>query len=57
MNYELLSEQAREIINAEPWYVVSAGEYSTESAANSFLARVKQYCPDAYVKWTGSFIG
>lgn len=44
-------------LNAEPWYVVSAGEYSTESAANSFLARVKQYCPDAYVKWTGSFIG
>ena len=28
MNYELLSEQAREIINAEPWYVAALSNLS-----------------------------
>ena len=51
----LTSEWAN--LNPEPWYVVSAGEYGSENEANASLAGVQQVCGDAYVKWTGDFIG
>ena len=46
-----------ENLNPEPWYVVSAGEYGSENEANASLAGVQQVCGDAYVKWTGDYIG
>ena len=42
-------------LNADPWYVVSAGEYGTESEAYESLGWVQQVCGDAYVKWTGAY--
>ena len=44
-------------LNAEPWYVVSAGEYNSEKEAYSSLGWVQKVCGDAYVKWTGEFVG
>ena len=44
-------------LNSEHWYVVTAGEYSTEDAANAALENVKSAgYPDAYVKYTGSWV-
>ena len=44
-------------LNPEPWYVVSAGEYQSEEEAYNNLSWIKQVCGDAYVKWTGDYIG
>ena len=44
-------------LNAEPWYVVSAGEYNSEKEAYFSLGWVQKVCGDAYVKWTGEFVG
>ena len=44
-------------LNPEPWYVVSAGEYQSEEKAYNNLSLVQQVCSDAYVKWTGDYIG
>jgi hypothetical protein len=44
-------------LNSEPWYVVSAGEYQSEEEAYNNLNWVQQVCGDAYVKWTGNYIG
>ena len=41
-------------LNSEPWYVVSAGEYSSQQAANSTLPSVQAAgYSDAYVKYSG----
>ena len=43
-------------LNPEPWYVVSAGEYASESEANNALAAVKSAgYSSAYVKYTGDY--
>ena len=44
-------------LNPEPWYVVSAGEYAGDTEAYDSLGWVQQVCGDAYVKWTGDYIG
>ena len=44
-------------LNKEPWYVVTAGVYTTETEAENNLSAVKVYYPDAYVKYSGSYIG
>ena len=45
MNYELLSEQAREIINADPWYV---------AALSNFSALIMDSRPD--LNWAGFYL-
>ena len=44
-------------LNSEPWYVVTAGMYYSESAAQSALLSVQSFYPDAYVKYSGSYQG
>lgn len=44
-------------LNKEKWYVVTAGVYGTKSAANDALSSVKSIVPDAYVKYSGDWIG
>lgn len=48
-----------ENLNDEHWYVVSAGiHYNSEEEANEALPGVRSAgFPDAYVKWTGAYIG
>lgn len=44
-------------LNPEPWYVVSAGEYASETEANNALNAVKNAgYSTAYVKYTGDYI-
>ena len=42
-------------LNSEKWYVVTAGRYASEKEANNKLAEVKEYYPDAYVKYSGDY--
>lgn len=44
-------------LNAESYYVVTAGVYETEGEANANLAAVQSFCPDAYVKYSGNYQG
>lgn len=44
-------------LNAEKFYVVTAGVYATESDANAALASVQGICADAYVKYSGDYKG
>lgn len=44
-------------LNPEKWYAVTAGVYYSEQTAYSVLPSVCQIYPDAYVKYTGTFIG
>ena len=44
-------------LNPEFWYVLSAGTYASEEAAYSSLPLVQAVCPDAYVKYSGEYIG
>ena len=44
-------------LNTEAWYVVSAGAYGTEAAAQNVLYSVKNVYPDAYVKYSGQYKG
>ena len=44
-------------LNAESYYVVTAGVYGTEGEANANLAAVQSFCPDAYVKYSGNYQG
>lgn len=44
-------------LNREPWYVVTAGVYRTEAEAKSSLSRVRAYYSDAYVKYSGAYVG
>ena len=46
-----------ENLNPEPWYVVSAGAWQTEAEAQQALAAVQAVQPDAYVKYTGAWLG
>lgn len=44
-------------LNPEFWYVLSAGTYASEEAAYSSLPLVQAVRPDAYVKYSGEYIG
>ena len=44
-------------LNPEPWFVVTAGRYVSESAAYNVLSDVRKYCGDAYVKFSGAYQG
>lgn len=44
-------------LNPEKWYAVTAGVYYSEQTAYNVLSSVQQIYPDAYVKYTGTFIG
>lgn len=44
-------------LNNEKWYVVTADTYQTKSDAKSELDRVKEICPNAYIKHSGDWIG
>ena len=44
-------------LNSEPWYVISAGMYYSESDAYAALPSVQQVVTDAYVKYSGSYQG
>jgi len=44
-------------LNKEPWYAVTAGVYQTEKEAKNSLSRVRSYYSDAYVKYSGAYVG
>lgn len=44
-------------LNNEEWYVVTAGIYTTEEEANIALPGVQSIYADAYVKYSGDYIG
>lgn len=44
-------------LNTEKFYVVTAGIYATEESANEYLSSVQASYPDAYVKYSGDYIG
>ena len=44
-------------LNTEPWYVVTAGTYATEADAYSYLPVVTAFYKDAYVKYSGDYLG
>lgn len=44
-------------LNPEFWYVLTAGTYASEDAAYAALAQVQAVYPDAYVKYSGEYIG
>ena len=44
-------------LNPEFWYVLSAGTYASEAAAKAVLSQVQSVYPDAYVKYSGDYIG
>ena len=44
-------------LNPEFWYVLSAGTYTSESAAYAALPQIQSVFPDAYVKYSGNYIG
>ena len=44
-------------LNKGAGYVVSAGAYSTQEAAENALSTVKGSCPEAYVKYSGDYVG
>lgn len=44
-------------LNTEKFYVVTVGVYSTESEANANLTSVQSVCQEAYVKYSGNYMG
>lgn len=44
-------------LNNEKWYVVTAGKYASEDEATNNLDKVKKYYSDAYVKYSGDYLG
>ena len=44
-------------LNPEFWYVVTAGLYASEAEANTALSGVRTLYSDAYVKYSGDYIG
>lgn len=44
-------------LNSEPWYALSAGSYSSEEEANENLKKIQMVIPNAYVKYSGDFLG
>ena len=41
-------------LNTERWYMVTAGAYTSEDAANNALSHVQDSAADAYVKYSGA---
>ena len=46
-----------ENLNTEKWYVVTAGIYGSKEAAQNKLEAVQRIYADAYVKYSGEYIG
>lgn len=44
-------------LNKEPWYVLTAGMYSSRSEAELLLPQIQKYYPDAYIKHSGTRLG
>lgn len=44
-------------LNKEKWYVVAAGIYETEEEAEHDLPRIQNIYPDAYIKYSGEYVG
>ena len=44
-------------LNPEMWYVVSTGIYSSEEQARARLPEIQKVYPEAFVKYSGEFIG
>lgn len=44
-------------LNSEKWYVISAGVYETKESANENLSKVKEKYLNAYVKYSGDWLG
>ena len=44
-------------LNPEPWYAVTVGMYDTEAEAYKILPKVQAVYRDAYVKYSGAYIG
>lgn len=44
-------------LNAEAYWVVTAGVYSSEADAYDALPGVQNWCADAYVKYSGNWLG
>ena len=44
-------------LNSVPWYVVSAGTYSSKAEAKAALSKVQSIYSDAYVKYSGDWQG
>ena len=44
-------------LNPEFWYVLTAGTYDSEGEAQTALAQIQAIRPDAYVKYSGEYIG
>ena len=46
-----------ENLNSEPYYVVTIGVYRTQEKAENELSRVQEQYPDAYIEYSGKYIG
>jgi|GEM_PF-4095055 len=46
-----------ENLNPRPWYVVTTGAYATEAEAKAALPGVRAIYADAYIKYSGAYIG
>ena len=44
-------------LNGEPWYALSAGSYSSEIEAYDNLKNVQMIVPDAYIRYSGEYLG
>lgn len=44
-------------LNTEEWYVITAGIYASKEDAEVMLSSVKEYYSDAYIKYSGEWIG
>ncbi len=44
-------------LNSERWYVIAAGTYANKADAEAMLSYVKQYYPNAYIKYSGEWQG
>lgn len=44
-------------LNREPWYALSAGSYLSEIEAYENLNKVQMIVPDAYIRYSGEFLG
>lgn len=44
-------------LNSEKWYVVTAGVYPSKEEADAVLSGIQSLYPDAYIKYSGDWIG
>ncbi|MBQ8053729.1 MAG: SPOR domain-containing protein [Lachnospiraceae bacterium] len=44
-------------LNTERHYVISAGIYDSKEEAEKMLSRAKKFKSDAYIKYSGEWIG